>query len=151
MFRYGKWRLRKELYLTRVRGKYRDLLQAPPGVGPGVSLRRLPIELWPVHSTSSVQDVKWVWPMQWAWPSGRGRGDVMASASSGDACGGAAFNKVLLPLWLCIVFTAYMFGPASLGLCCPFHTAAKSGPVPGQFGARARALVSHRQRTGSGP
>ena len=29
MFRYGKWRLRRELYLTRVRGKYRDLLQAP--------------------------------------------------------------------------------------------------------------------------
>ena len=25
----------------------------------------------------------------------------------------AAFSKVLLPLWLCIVFTAYMFGPAS--------------------------------------
>ena len=24
----------------------------------------------------------------------------------------AAFSKVLLPLWLCIVFTAYMFGPA---------------------------------------
>ncbi|CAL8402317.1 unnamed protein product [Boreogadus saida] len=34
---------------------------------------------------------------------------------------------------------------------CPFHTAAKSEPVPGQFGARARALVSHRLRTGSGP
>ena len=29
----------------------------------------------------------------------------------------AAFSKVPLPLWLCIVFTAYMFGPASLGLC----------------------------------
>ena len=27
MFRYGKWRLRRELYLTRVRGKYRDLLR----------------------------------------------------------------------------------------------------------------------------
>ena len=25
----------------------------------------------------------------------------------------AAFSKVLLPLWLCIVFTAYTFGPAS--------------------------------------
>ena len=25
----------------------------------------------------------------------------------------AAFSKVLLPLWLCIVFTAYMFGPTS--------------------------------------
>ena len=25
----------------------------------------------------------------------------------------AAFSKVPLPLWLCIVFTAYMFGPAS--------------------------------------
>ena len=23
----------------------------------------------------------------------------------------AAFSKVLLPLWLCVVFTAYMFGP----------------------------------------
>ena len=25
----------------------------------------------------------------------------------------AAFSEVLLPLWLCIVFTAYMFDPAS--------------------------------------
>ena len=33
MFRYGKWRLRRELYLTRVRGKYRDLLQAPRAYG----------------------------------------------------------------------------------------------------------------------
>ena len=50
--------------------------------------------------------------------SGRGLVGVVASASSGDAfCGGAAFNKVLLPLWLFVVFTAYMFGPASLGLC----------------------------------
>ena len=23
----------------------------------------------------------------------------------------AAFSNVLLPLWLCVVFTAYMFGP----------------------------------------
>ena len=29
----------------------------------------------------------------------------------------AAFSNVLLPLWLCVVFTAYMFGPVSLGLC----------------------------------
>ena len=30
-----------------------------------------------------------------------------------DGAAIAAFSKVMLPLWLCIVFAAYMFGPAS--------------------------------------
>jgi hypothetical protein len=40
--------------------------------------------------------------------------------------------------------------PTAIPLCWAFHTASKSEPVPGQFGARASVLVSHRQRTGSG-
>ena len=64
-------------------------------------------------STSSPQ----VETVKWAWPSGRGGFGFFIYLKVLLSVAGAASNKVLLPLWLCIVFTAYMFGPASLGLC----------------------------------
>ena len=55
--------------------------------------------LWPLFTPCpQVETAKWAWI-------------ALLSVA------GAASNKLLLPLWLCIVFTAYMFGRASLGLC----------------------------------
>ena len=60
------------MYLTRVRGKYRDLLQAPGRL----SAVYLLISGLSSSKPPASEDVKW------AWPSGRGRGGVKASAPS---------------------------------------------------------------------
>ena len=110
--------IRRELFLTRVRGKYRDLLQAPRAkarvaccavylLNSGLFTRR------PPYRTSNGCGLC----------SGRGLVGVagvtlwlrLLHLIKGEE--GAAFNNIMLPLWLCEGNAAYMFGPASLGLC----------------------------------